>query len=125
MALAERLRLLMERRGLNQTELARQSGVKQPTINKMLKGRIPVAETIRTLETFFGTWLIEPPAIEESESPSLKAYLESTYCQDDKPTPDEIRELRTIQWRGRTEGASPRAWSKLLETIRLQQGGNS
>jgi transcriptional regulator with XRE-family HTH domain len=113
----------MAERGLKQIEVSRGSGVGQGLLSRYLAGKKKTisVDTIEKLSVFFGIRLLEdalPPTTE-----SLDRYLESVYAKDDKVTDEEIVHLRRLG--GAFVGPddsdpNPRAWSKLLEAIRMR-----
>lgn len=118
-SIGERLR--RARGKMPQRELARRSGVSQASISMIEAGRQPKPspETLIALEDALGLLhgtLSRPGA---DMDPSLAAYLASQYAADQRPTEAEVEILQTASWKGPRQDASPAAWARLLEAIRM------
>jgi transcriptional regulator with XRE-family HTH domain len=78
---AERIRELMDRRGIaTPTELARQCGLPQPTLHRILKGKVASAslETLQVLANFFSvtvSQVLGEVALSNNDDPSLSRVL--------------------------------------------------
>jgi len=103
---------------MQQKELARLSGVSQSMISQIEKGRRvhPSAFVLARIESALCLprgHLTAP----EPDTESLRAYKESDFGKDDRPTTDEMTRLSRFSWEP-TENPTPAAWSALLHAIR-------
>lgn len=119
--LAARLKEARTRAGLSQKELAALSGVSQPLISQLERGkrRSPEAKTVQALEAVLGADLLDRapnvPERQDAYDPDLRAriasaaeivdeYLDSEFAKLQKPRARELAWLRSvlqIKWVGK------------------------
>lgn len=115
-------RLVKARGAMQQKELERLSGVSQSMISQIEKGRRvhPSAFVLERIESALGLprgFLTAP----EPDTESLKAYENSDFGKEDRPTADELMRLSRFSWEP-VETPTPAAWSALLHAIRKGRG---
>jgi len=120
--IGERLKVIRERKGLGQNELARRSGVSQSMISQIESGQRPEpgVTVVSKLEKGLGL-LHGALSAPEGQDDSLERFRRSEYGKDMAVTDDELEMLRAVNWKGPMEEAPPAAWADLLGAIRKRR----
>jgi transcriptional regulator with XRE-family HTH domain len=103
-------------------ELSRASGVQHPLISPILSGKSkkPTWDTIVRFQEVLGVDLSKPLP----EEIDINEYVLSDYAKDDKPSDEELAELRLAGARAGWENMPPKAWSLMLHAIRVYKDEN-